>query len=100
MDDDNFFQYLNGALTQLSQSEVEECIARKAAWESGASARLAEEVRMERDKLLQESDCSMLRSLESGESSTELREYRQALRDIPQQPDFPNSISWPHTHLL
>lgn len=27
--------------------------------------------------------------------TAEKREYRQALRDVPQQPGFPNKISWP-----
>lgn len=24
-----------------------------------------------------------------------LKVYRQALRDVPEQPDFPNSVVWP-----
>jgi hypothetical protein len=50
----------------------------------------------ERNQLLAETDWIVTKSLESGEAvPDEWKQYRQALRDIPTQPDFPDSIAWP-----
>lgn len=54
--------------------------------EAGAS------VRAERDRLLKETDYHALVDFTLSE---EMRSYRQALRDIPQQADFPNGVIWP-----
>lgn len=52
-------------------------------------------VRRERDSLLLQSDWVTLRAIESGGSvPAAWLSYRQALRDITQQPD-PTSIQWP-----
>jgi hypothetical protein len=49
-----------------------------------------------RNSLLQGSDVAVLRAYESGVPvSAEWVAYRQALRDIPQQPGFPDNIQWP-----
>lgn len=49
-----------------------------------------------RKQLLAETDWIVTKSLESGEAvPDEWKQYRQALRDIPTQPDFPDSIEWP-----
>ena len=53
-----------------------------------------EEVRSERNKLLEESDYIVIKSLESGDAiPEEWKTYRQKLRDI----DFtdPNNVTWP-----
>jgi len=50
----------------------------------------------ERNQLLAETDWIVTKSLESGEAvPDEWKQYRQALRDIPSQPDFPDDIEWP-----
>jgi hypothetical protein len=50
----------------------------------------------ERNQLLAETDWIVTKSLESGEAvPDEWKQYRQALRDIPTQPNFPDSIEWP-----
>lgn len=52
-------------------------------------------VRAERDRLLAASDWVTLRGLERGEAIPKVwRDYRQALRDVPQQAD-PQNINWP-----
>lgn len=49
-----------------------------------------------RDRLLSESDVVIIRSIESGEAiSEEVKAYRQALRDVPQQEGYPLSVTWP-----
>jgi hypothetical protein len=56
----------------------------------------AQTLRQQRDRLLQQSDWVVIRSYEQAEQvPLEWLEYRQALRDIPQQTEFPSEISWP-----
>ncbi len=54
------------------------------------------DIRAKRERLLQETDWTLLRALETGDSvPTEWSVYRQALRDVPQQPGFPEDVEWP-----
>jgi agmatine/peptidylarginine deiminase len=59
---------------------------------SEKEAQLASNARSERSGLLSETDWA-------GQSdvimSAEMTTYRQALRDVPQQSDFPDNINWP-----
>ena len=56
----------------------------------------AEEVRAERDRLLAATDWTqVLDAPISAESRAEMRVYRQALRNVPQQPGFPAAVEWP-----
>lgn len=49
-----------------------------------------------RNQLLAETDWIVTKSLELGEAvPDEWKQYRQALRDIPTQPNFPDDIEWP-----
>lgn len=49
-----------------------------------------------RNRLLAASDVAVLRAYERGEPvPAALVEYRQALRDLPAQKDFPHNINWP-----
>lgn len=54
----------------------------------------AEEVRMIRNTLLQESDWSQLADVPQAIKEPWVS-YRQTLRDIPTQPGFPASVMWP-----
>lgn len=57
---------------------------------------LAADARARRDALLAASDWVTLRAIESGEDvPEEWASYRQALRDVPQQAGFPQTINWP-----
>ena len=54
------------------------------------------EVRKTRDELLTETDWTqVVDSALSEEQKEEYRIYRQALRDITDQPGFPYEINWP-----
>lgn len=54
------------------------------------------EVRDKRTSLLFSTDVYMLQDYPISEEDRELiREYRQALRDIPQQEGFPENVVWP-----
>jgi len=50
------------------------------------------EIREERNKKLTETD---FYGLSDVTITSEMTVYRQALRDIPQQAGFPNSVTWP-----
>lgn len=55
-----------------------------------------EVVRDERNELLEDTDWVVLRYLDQGDNvPLEWKEYRQALRDIPEQEGFPGSVDWP-----
>jgi hypothetical protein len=61
------------------------------------AAQLAEATRVERDKRLAEADTLVERAIDQGNAQAErtARDYRQALRDVPQQPGFPDAVDWP-----
>lgn len=53
-------------------------------------------IRFTRDNLLRDSDIYMISDYPMSETMREQwRQYRQQLRDIPQQSGFPNNITWP-----
>jgi hypothetical protein len=53
----------------------------------------AENIRAHRDSLLAQTDWMMIP--DSGRDTDVLRTYRQALRDIPSQDNFPYEVEWP-----
>lgn len=56
----------------------------------------ADEARARRDALLSATDWAVLPDSPLDEASqAAMRTYRQALRDVPQQAGFPETISWP-----
>ena len=57
---------------------------------------LSLDVRLERNKLLSDTDHLIQSDYPiSDEKKQEIKVYRQALRDIPQQDGFPDNIVWP-----
>lgn len=55
-----------------------------------------EEARAQRDKLLLDTDWTqVLDAPIDAETREAYRSYRQALRDIPEQEGFPDTITWP-----
>ena len=66
--------------------------AQEAAWAAEANDRLAEKERAKRTALLMETDHYALSDVTMSDA---MATYRQALRDVPQQTDFPTSINWP-----
>jgi len=61
--------------------------------ERSPSDELAQQARAERDRLLAECDWTQLPDAPTDKDLWAA--YRQALRDIPQQPGFPDKINWP-----
>ena len=54
---------------------------------------LAARARSERDRLLKESDWTQVPDAPVDQQAW--KDYRQALRDVPQQDGFPTDINWP-----
>lgn len=54
---------------------------------------LAAEVRSNRDALLKDSDWTQVSDAPVDQAAW--KTYRQSLRDISQQPSFPNTVNWP-----
>lgn len=74
------------------------------AWDAGlwrwvatpTAAAVAMQVRAERDRLLAACDWRVARATETGVPlATAWVQYRQALRDVPEQPGFPHTVTWP-----
>jgi hypothetical protein len=62
------------------------------AYQAGLDAEAASAVRSERDAKLAATDWMALSDVTM---SDDWKTYRQALRDVPAQSGFPNSITWP-----
>lgn len=67
--------------------------AMQAEYAAGANDRAAAEVRTERDTKLTESDWTQV--VDAPVDQAAWATYRQALRDIPSQTGFPNTVNWP-----
>lgn len=64
--------------------------------EQPTSKQLAHDARAQRDARLSACDWVVIRTQELGQPvQQEWSEYRQALRDIPEQVGFPQSVDWP-----
>lgn len=58
--------------------------------------RKAEEIRFQRNQLLAETDWVVIKAQESDSKiPSSWKQYRQELRDITEQKDFPHNIIWP-----
>ena len=64
----------------------------EAAYQARLDTEAAERVRSERDQKLKDTDWMGMSDVTM---STEWATYRQALRDVPSQAGFPNTITWP-----
>ena len=76
----------------FTAEEEAEWDAQEASYAAGADDRKAKEVRQERNQLIQKSDWMACSDVTM---SDEWKTYRQALRDIPAQAGFPNTVTWP-----
>ena len=86
------FHNIDGKRVQFTAEEETARDAQEQAWADGANDRKAIAVREERDALLAASDWMANSDVTM---SDEWRTYRQALRDVPAQAGFPNSITLP-----
>ena len=86
------YHQVENELIPFTAEEEAEWDAKDAEWAAGANDRAAAQVREERDEKLAATDWRASSDLTM---STEWATYRQALRDVPSQAGFPNTITWP-----
>jgi acyl-CoA reductase-like NAD-dependent aldehyde dehydrogenase len=72
--------------------DVQTVAAQKTAYDTANTAALAATERAKRTALLMETDHYALADVTMSDA---MKTYRQALRDVPQQTDFPGTINWP-----
>jgi uncharacterized lipoprotein len=93
------FHNINGESVQFTAEEEAARDAEEQAYADAAPARALAELRRKRDNLLKESDWNILSELEKGNTiSTDWKNYRQALRDLPDGKDTVekcNNATWP-----
>jgi len=82
---------INGNIQFTAAEEIERD-AEEAAWAAGADDRTAAEAREKRNGLLAATDWTANSDVTM---TTEMTAYRQALRDITSQSEWPTTITWP-----
>ena len=78
----------NGQIIEVPEWDLRTEAERQA----DADALQATSVRQQRDALLTETDWA---ALSDSTLTTDMAAYRQALRDVPEQAGFPDTIIWP-----
>lgn len=86
------YHNINGKTVQFTAAEEAARDAEEKTWADGANTRAAASVRQERDALLAATDWMGNSDVTMSSAWTT---YRKALRDVPAQSGFPNSITWP-----
>ena len=93
------YHNINGNQVQFTAEEETARDNEESAWANAAPARALTQLRIKRDRLLQESDWEIVSELEKGNTiSTDMKTYRQALRDLPSGKDTVekcNNATWP-----
>ena len=58
---------------------------------------LGQRAREERDRRLEQADAMFYKAMDSGDATQaqQVGKYRQALREVPDQPGFPAEFTWP-----
>jgi hypothetical protein len=83
---------VDGIVMDMTADEIAETEATLAEHLAGADDRAAELIRAERDTKLTATDWTGMSDVRM---SSSMKIYRQALRDVPAQAGFPNTIDWP-----
>ncbi len=94
-----FYQYESFVLTEPYRDTLEQEISNQYdLWLQKAKdfdrQHQAHQVRQRRNRLLDQSDWTQMPDVESHIAQS-WKAYRQALRDIPQQQQFPYDVQWP-----
>jgi hypothetical protein len=93
------YHNINGNNVQFTAAEETARDNEETAWTNAAPARALTELRQKRDGLLKAYDWEILQELEKGNAiSSDMRTYRQALRDLPAGKDTVdkcNNATWP-----
>ena len=93
------FHNINGNNVQFTAAEETARDNEETAHANAAPARALTELRRKRDRLLLTSDWEIIQELEKGNAiSTDMKNYRQALRDLPDGKDTVDkceNATWP-----
>ena len=93
------YHNINGERVQFTAAEETARDAEEQAWADAAPARALANLRAKRDDLLKASDWEIVSELEKGNAiSTDMKNYRQALRDLPAGKDTVEkceNATWP-----
>ena len=93
------YHNINGEKVQFTAEEEAARDAEEQAWADAAPARALANLRAKRDDLLKASDWEIVSELEKGNAiSTDMKNYRQALRDLPAGKDTVEkceNATWP-----
>mgnify|MGYP003135147814 FL=1 len=93
------YHNINGERVQFTAEEEAARDAEEQAWADAAPARALADLRAKRDDLLKASDWEIVSELEKGNAiSTDMKNYRQALRDLPAGKDTVEkckNATWP-----
>jgi len=93
------YHNINGNNVQFTAAEETARDNEETAWANAAPARALATLRNKRDGLLKAYDWEILQELEKGNAiSSDMRTYRQALRDLPNGKDTVdkcNNATWP-----
>ena len=93
------YHNINGERVQFTAEEEAARDAEEQAWADAAPARALANLRAKRDDLLKASDWEIVSELEKGNAiSTDMKNYRQALRDLPAGKDTVEkceNATWP-----
>jgi len=73
-------KHVDNARVELTEAEIDECVARQEAWIASAAARAWQLIREERNRRLAETDYLALSDLTLADN---MKAYRVALRDLP-----------------
>ena len=71
---------VNGERVELTEAEIDACVAQEEEWEKGAADRAWAAIREERNRLLAATDFYALSDVTLADN---MKTYRQALRDVP-----------------
>jgi hypothetical protein len=89
---------INGIVVNLTAEEIAKRLAEEADWEAKTSDRALQQLRVDRDILLTQSDINVIAdrwAAMSAETQTAWATYRQALRDLPANTTDPLNPTWP-----
>ena len=93
------YHNINGNNVQFTAAEETARDNEETAWDNAAPARALATLRNKRDGLLKAYDWEILQELEKGNAiSSDMRTYRQALRDLPNGKDTVakcTNATWP-----
>jgi hypothetical protein len=91
-----FIAMPDGTSRPATEEEIELARLKKIAQEAEFLEMRKNQIRYERNALISKSDWRVVAAIDTGVPMSEAWvAYRQALRDIPAQPTFPDNIVWP-----